>query len=307
MSSNTDKLPVNWKYLLISLVVALLLWYTLNARDQIERVVDVRLDYKGLPAGLIVTSGQINKISVRLRGPLELLRSLSNRDLAYTMDLSGLTRGNNVIPLTWDPAQDLRALQVLEVMPPRLNLTVDEVMESRVPVVPVLRASPLERSLRMDSVEVDPEQITVRGPASVVASLKQVTAEIPADIDAEGKIVSDDVPILAPPSVDVSPATVNVRRRLLVARRNLSLQRDVIPYDEASEFTIQPSRVSLIVSVPRALANNSEYLSRFQAYVRPSGGETEEETKIPVEITVPQGAKLVRVSPNEVTLSHRPS
>ena len=81
MSSDNEPRAVNWKYLLISLGMALLLWYTVNAREQIERVVEVRLDYKGLPEGLVVTSGQVSKITVRLRGPMELLRSLSSREL----------------------------------------------------------------------------------------------------------------------------------------------------------------------------------------------------------------------------------
>lgn len=77
------------------------MWYTLNAREQIERVVEVRLDYKGLPTGLIVTGGQLNKVSVRLRGPQELLRSMTNREISYTMDLSGVTPGQER-----DPADD---------------------------------------------------------------------------------------------------------------------------------------------------------------------------------------------------------
>ena len=305
MSSKIDSFSVNWKYLLISFVAAVLLWYTLNAREQVERVVEVRLDYKGLPSKLVVTAGQINKISVRLRGPLELLRSLSNRELAYTMDISGLTRGENVIPLAWDPAQELRAIQVIEVIPPRLNLTVDEIMESRVTVVPTLRASPLERSLRMEDVRAEPGQVSVRGPASIVASLKQVSAEVPADLETEDKLVNDEVPVLAPPSVEVTPPTVKVQRRLVVTRRNLSLQREIIPYDEASDLVIQPPRVSLVVSVPRSLASNPDYLSQFQAYARPEENIDESNMKVAVEVIAPQGSRVVRVTPGEASISRR--
>ena len=56
MLSNTEEPQKgNWRYLLVAFLLALGLWYTLNAREQIERVVEVRLDYKGLPPGLIVT------------------------------------------------------------------------------------------------------------------------------------------------------------------------------------------------------------------------------------------------------------
>ncbi|WP_155800194.1 hypothetical protein [Lawsonia intracellularis] len=54
----------NWKYFLIAFATALILWYTFNAKEQVERIMDVRLDYKGLPSDLIVTEGQLNKINV---------------------------------------------------------------------------------------------------------------------------------------------------------------------------------------------------------------------------------------------------
>ena len=125
MLSNTKELQKgNWRYLLVAFLLALGLWYTLNAREQIERVVEVRLDYKGLPTGLIVTGGQLNKVSVRLRGPQELLRSMTNREISYTMDLSGVTPGKNVIPLTTgeNKPPELRAYEVLEVTPDRSNV-----------------------------------------------------------------------------------------------------------------------------------------------------------------------------------------
>ena len=75
MSLKSEFQKSNLPYLLVAFLVALGLWYTLNAREEIERVVDVRIDYKGLPPGLIVTGGQINKVSVRFRGPKEAPKS----------------------------------------------------------------------------------------------------------------------------------------------------------------------------------------------------------------------------------------
>lgn len=304
MSSDIETPSINWKFLCISLVAASLLWYTINARERIERVVDVRIDYKGLPSDLVVTSGLVNKVSVRLRGPLELLRSLANRELSYTMDLSGVTRGHNVIPVTWDPVQDLRALQIMEIIPPRLNLTVDSIIERRLPVHSELRNSPFGYALRMIDVNVVPELVTVRGPASVVASLKQVTVEVPADIESEGVLVDDMLPVLAPSAVDVSPASVRVERRLLISRRNLSLQREVLPYDDTLDYVIEPSHVSIVVAIPRSLVNDADYLSQFQAYLKPGTFVRDGETRSLLDVTIPQGAKLVRVNPPEVTLSH---
>ena len=95
MLSNTEEPQKgNWRYLLVAFLLALGLWYTLNAREQIERVVEVRLDYKGLPPGLIVTGGpaqQDQRAPSRAAG----IAALHDQpgEISYTMDLSGVTPG----------------------------------------------------------------------------------------------------------------------------------------------------------------------------------------------------------------------
>lgn len=302
MASHFETTSGNWKYFLVALAISLVLWYMINAREQVDRLVEVQLDYKGVPAGFVVTSGQINKISVRLRGPLELLRSLSNRDLSHTMDLSGLTKGTNIIPLTWDPVQTVRPLQVLEIIPQRLTLIVDEVIERHVPVIPKLQASNLDRSVRMLDLKVDPGEVLVRGPSSVILPLKNVTAEVPTDPEVEDKLISDDIKLLGPAGVEIVPDSSQVQRRLLIDRRNVSIQREIVNYDD-SLYTIQPARVSLVVAVPRTLVNNQDFLETVQAYVRHRNVQNQGERT--VEFVTPPSVRIVAVHPATVKLVPR--
>lgn len=299
----------NWLYLLLSLAAAVTLWYTVNARDQVERVVEVRLDYKGLPSGLVVTSGQINKISVRLRGPLELLRSLSGRELSYTVDLSGVTRGINIIPLTGGRPAEWRAYQALEVIPSRLTLDVDHLLEVRLPVTARFRDSPAAASLHMEDVTITPAQVTVRGPASEVSALRGLVVEVSADMSMEGKLETDEAAVLAPSSVEVSPPTVKVQRLLVIRRRNISLQRDIITdWPTEQNLFVQPSRVNLVVSVPRSATNDAGYLARIQVWVdavhlpSAAGDGMLPRTEVPVRVTLPAGTNLIRMSPEKVSV-----
>ena len=296
-------------YGLMAFVMALMLWYTVNAKEQVERVVEVRLDYKGLPHGLVITDGQLNRISVRLRGPLELLRSLSSRDSSYTLDLSTMTVGSNIIPLSWSFLPDLRAYQVVEVIPSRLVLEVDRLLETKVPVTARLRESPLNPSVQLENVVINPDQVTVRGPASEVARLRRLTVEIPVQLENEDKVITDDIPVLAPPSVEVIPAAVKVTREISISRRNLALTRDVLlEYPDSQELVSQPRRVGLVVSVPRGAASDSGYMAQIQALV---GNESQTlrgagPWKVPVRIALPPGARLVNQNPPEVTVQRAP-
>lgn len=313
MLSNTkEPQKGNWRYLLVAFLLALGLWYTLNAREQIERVVEVRLDYKGLPTGLIVTGGQLNKVSVRLRGPQELLRSMTNREISYTMDLSGRDAGQER-----DPADDggktsrrnCGPMRVLEVTPSRMILEVDKIMETNLPVKVALRASPVASSVRLKDLVVDPPQVTVRGPASVIASMKEIQAEIPVDLAAEGKAVSEEVPLLAPPAVELNPQVVKVTWKIDVKRRTLSLQRDIIFEGENPNVSAQPSRANLMVSVPQAMVKDAGYLAQFQVSIPSDTAMPAEDGAVnaPLQVAVPQGGRVLKISPETVSISRHPS
>ena len=304
MPSTTDKMR-NGLYLALAFVTALMLWYTVNAKEEVERVLEVRIDYKGLPSGLVVTSGQLNKVSVRLQGPIELLRSLGSRELSYTLDLSGMTKGNNVIPLMQDTVPELRAYKVVEVIPPRLALEVDNLLETRVPVVARFRESPLTPSLRLEDVTVQPEQVTVRGPATDVSAIKRLVVELPVDLESEDRPITDDVPVVAPPSVEVRPATVKVRRTVSVQRRNVNLQRDLTPqWNESENIRIDPLRVQISVSVPRSAQTDVAYMAQVQAALTGRLPAEGSEVVMPVTVSLPPGARLLAVTPAEATVTN---
>lgn len=307
---------VRWLYMALAFVCALALWYTVNAREQVERVVEVRLDYKGLPPGLVITKGQINKVSVRLRAPLELLRSLSNRELSHTLDISHLTVGSNIIPLYSEGSTvaGLRGYQPLEIMPSRLTLEVDRVIEAKVPVEARLRESSLTPSISLKQVQIQPDTVTVRGPSAEMGNLKKIPVEVPVALNHEGQTITDDITVVAPSGFEVSPATVKVTRLMEVQRRNISLQRDVI-VDTGGDLNLSmsPSRVTLRISVPSVAFKDAAYLAQIQASIEPddllerlqsiTNGNKVDLPAVPVKISLPPGARLISVKPEQVRLT----
>ena len=97
--------------------------------------------------------------------------------------------------------------------------------------------------------------------------MKEIQAEIPVDLAAEGKAVSEDVPLLAPPAVELNPQVVKVTWKIDVKRRTLSLQRDIIFEGENPNVNAQPSRANLMVSVPQGMVRDAGYLAQFQVSV----------------------------------------
>ena len=188
-------------------------------------------------------------------------------------------------------------------------LEVDKIMETNLPVKVALRASPAASSVRLKDLVVDPPQVTVRGPASVIASMKEIQAEIPVDLAAEGKAVSEEVPLLAPPAVELNPQVVKVTWKIDVKRRTLSLQRDIIFEGENPNVSAQPSRANLMVSVPQAMVKDAGYLAQFQVSVPSDTAMPAEDGTVnaPLQVAVPQGGRVLKISPETVAISRHPS
>ena len=126
---------------------------------------------------------------------------------------------------------------------------------------------------------------------------------------AEGKAVSEEVPLLAPPAVELNPQVVKVTWKIDVKRRTLSLQRDIIFEGENPNVSAQPSRANLMVSVPQAMVKDAGYLAQFQVSVPSDTAMPAEDGAVnaPLQVAVPQGGRVLKISPETVSISRHPS
>jgi len=293
-SNSTNK--GSWLYLVLALLVAVILWYMVNAREQIERMVDIRLDYKGLPAGLTVLDGQINRVQVRLRGPRELFRTIEARDMSYTVDLSGINRGMNVIPFDKDNHNAFRMYQVLEVIPSRLTLDVDSIGEKDVGVSVRTR-----QSGRLDNVTVTwrsiaPGSVRLFGPESVLARIHSLSVEATPDSLSEDSPHIMEVPVLAPTGVEVKPSSVTVEYEVRLKREVISLTRPLDLEGETRQCAARPTRVRLRVAVPENEIGNTDYLDGIRTFINLTEQESTD-AGIPIRVTLPEGARLESIAP----------
>lgn len=140
--------------------------------------------------------------------------------------------------------------------------------------------------------------------------MNTVIAEVSASLDDEGRVVRDDAPLIAPQFVEVIPPTVSVCFKLGMQRRSISLQRTVLLPEEKERLTTRPERVTIIVSVPQSLLNDSKYISQIHASVdtsilEDSLGKDFDGVKKTIKVFLPAAARLIKVSPDTVTVFRR--
>jgi len=165
---------------------------TTPTEKTIERV-PVRLAV--VPSSVAVIKEEVREVTVRLSGPRDAVRDLDAPGLVAEVSLEGaqppargtevttvFLRRENIRQLTAAGAAVplAREIELLEVRPRAVPLTLDRVGSRTLPVEAVREGTPAE-DYEVSQVTVVPEQVTVRGPESVLKELKSI-ATVPVAV-----------------------------------------------------------------------------------------------------------------------------
>ena len=293
--------------LLVSVVIATAMWYTVSVRDRIEAQFEVNINYVGIPKNLIVTDGLINKVTVRMRGPQTLLRGIANQRLNQKIDLSMIKKGVTIVPLnTEHMAAYYRAFEVLDVQPPRIVVKADNLIERSVPVRAEIESPLRSGVLTVENVIVSPASVTLRGPESVLSDMSHVPLSITLDPNAAGTTVRQNLPLDTPSLVNAMPGSVEVQYTITSGRTVVTRQvRVEMEAQNAQNYAVEPETLELLVEVPEALAKNSSYLRKLGVIVVPPPMEVGQSRQVDPRIRLPEGMTLLNPSVNPVTISRK--
>jgi YbbR domain-containing protein len=165
---------------LISLALAVGLWLAV-ARDPVAEVaVDVAIEFHNIPANVEISSENIPRAQIRLRGPERVIRRLQPSDVYAEIELSGLKPGERTFDLTTQEIHEPSELEVVQVVPSQLHLTFDTRLTRQVPVQPRIVGT-FASGYGIEQVVVEPATITISGPKKHVEAVESAITD-PVDV-----------------------------------------------------------------------------------------------------------------------------
>jgi len=295
-------LEINWRILLLSFVLACGLWYAVTVRDRLEVQAEVSLNYRGMPEDLIVRDGMLKNFTVLVRGPKAMIRRLDSAMLTYSVDISHLRPGTNVIALAAPlPIVESRTIDVVGIVPNHLALEAEVVVERSVPLEPVFSAPAIAQAVKAEKLQVSPTSVTLRGPESVIRKMQSLKLDVPLE-----SVVTGDyrvsLPVSPPPHVTAAPGTVLVQYSIAGKSALMELERR--PFVDAKivqSYQILQQKVTLRVELPEGLMGDKKYLERIRVVVKDLPLSGSGEVKPFVEL--PPGAHLVGISPEKLDVT----
>ena len=199
----------------------------------------------------------------------------------------------------------LRAFELVDVQPPRIVITADTLAERSVPIRPCWNP-PAQRGLTVENVTVSPASVTLRGPEGVISSISNLPLGIRLDPKAAGTTV-EQTPAAGHPQPGhlqsrLGEGAVHHHQRAHGGLRRCKIS---VEAQNASQFTVEPSHVEVMVEVPEALARNTSYLKRLEVMVVPPALEPGQKGTAEPRIQLPEGMTILNPSFDSVTITRK--
>ena len=289
---------------LISLALAVVLFSLARGSEAAQRsvFVDVAAIHPSGDSSKVLISELPDKVKVTLRGSRARLNELRGADIPpVEIDLADTER--RYVYFEFSEIDLPAGISVIQIAPSTINLTWADAEERRIPVE-VSTSGSLPAGLALPrNPEATPAEIAVRGPASVVQSMKTIYTEpihlgeldvgihkprVPLEPPAPHVVYRDDVLIEA--TLDVS---FELKQRKLV-----KLEIAVVGDRQAA---LRPSKVDVTMQGPKHLLEAFER-ERLVPYVELAEADSPSATELrPVKLRgIPEELSVVRIEPTDV-------
>ncbi len=167
---------------LISLALAVGLWLAVVRDPVAEVAVDVPIEFHNIPENLEISSENIPRAEIRLRGPGRIAHRLQPSDVTAAIDLNGLKPGERTFDLTAQQIQHPRDLEVVQVVPSQFHLAFDTRLTRQIAIHPRVVGS-FAAGYSIERIVVEPPTIAISGPRQRVEA---VEAAITDPLDVSG-------------------------------------------------------------------------------------------------------------------------
>ena len=163
----------NWALKLLSFGFAMTLWVAVASETSSEIGIEVPLEYRNVPAKLEITGDAANAVEVRLRGPANVVKDITPKQVLTTVDLANAAAGEKTIMLTAQNVQVPFGAEVLRISPAQVQINLEQTVSKTVPVTPATQGEPAD-GFEVGRIVVTPAGVRVQGPESRLNSVQSI-------------------------------------------------------------------------------------------------------------------------------------
>jgi len=176
----------NLPFKLISLAIAIMLWWAVGRDSVIEIPMTVPMEFQHAPSNLLINSDYPFQAEITLRGPEHLLQEVRPSQVHAILDLEGAGPGEQTYDLSTSQVRVPHNVKVVQVVPAQFHISFDRSATRTVEVQPRLIGT-LFSGYEIRNMEAVPSKVTIVGPEKRVNNIVSAMTD---PVDATGVVGS---------------------------------------------------------------------------------------------------------------------
>lgn len=164
----------------LSVILAISLWFFVAYRGQSEMVIDAPIEFKNMPAGMELLKQSIKKVSLNIMGHESILNRLRPMDIKVSVDLSNGKKGEATYYFDKNHVIIPGTVKVLRLEPSYVKVTLDESVSKVISVKAYIIGEP-EKGYKITAIHVKPSSVEVEGAKTELEKVALLRTE-PLDI-----------------------------------------------------------------------------------------------------------------------------
>jgi len=292
----------NWQTILLAVAMAIFTWFLVTGREVVETWMDMPVVMTNPPEGMIIEDGLVDKIQVRLRGPKGLVGNLTNQQITYSLDVSHLRLGQQVVDIDADKLPLPPTYEIIEVKPNRLKLFVDRRTSKTVPLAPAWSGK-LNPDYKLLDVVASPDTVDLRGPETRISKIAQAQAVLKEDFpDDVPKSFALDVAVGVPDEIEASPGQVRVEAFFGPKTREIWVKMPLeFVAPEGYTASVSQDYVRLLIEGPVSLFRNNEYRNDMGVKLVFGSNAAPGSFELDYDAVLPNGCRILKKNPETIT------
>lgn len=297
----------NFYLKILSIIIAILLWFFVIGESKNEIGLNAPLEFKGIPQNVTIVNNIPSTIHVRLKGSSTLLRPLTEKTPLFNVDLSHVKMGENVILLEKKDLKNIPlGVEVIDISPVTITVILDKLIERRLPVL-LKTTGTLPRGYLVAETKIEPEKVLARGTKSYLQEIDAIFTN-PVNLNNIKNNETREVSLSFDPQrlKFIDPLTVKVFISISEERTQRSIKGIRINFinkpSTIQRISYSNYFVDLLVNSPqKMLVDTIRHDTKVVVDLAPLDTVPQENTAtLPIEVNLPDGVKLIWVDPPQV-------
>lgn len=290
----------NFELKLISVVLALFLWFMVVTSDYKEATYDVPIVLDNLNKGLIAVY-DTNLVRVTVKGPDYVLKNLSFNDLKVKINADMLKYGKNKYPISNQDVIIPKGVELLKVEPRVIIITIDQLIEKRLKVVPVFIGSP-KLGYKVKSIKVYPDTVVVKGAKNNISEMKTIET-LPIDLTNKYKDLTYNIALRKSQGImEIDPSYIDVVVKFMedIDKKSVKLPVNIINQSGDMRLKLLDDFVNIIVKGRKDLLDDKKLQGLIKVYVDVSKLNKKGRYLLPVNYDINENLKVISLKPSKV-------